>query len=157
MTKQVLNKTKQSIKPEFSRGLDTQYRDAFLLSFFLPGADSQTAAKYGVIITAPKAFQVISVIEVHSVAGTAGGSVTLDIEKLTGTTAPGSGTSILVTPFNLKSTANTPVTKEGSQLATDRTFNPGNRLGVKTAGTLTTLEGVCVTILCRWWGRGQYR
>lgn len=151
------SKVKQKLKFDFSRGLDTPYRDGFLLTFFLPGTSSQTAGNYGVIFTAPNAFQVISIIEVHSTAGSDGGAVTLDVEKLTGTTAPGSGTSILKTTFNLKSTANTPVTKEGFDLATDRTFSPNNRLGIKTSGTLTALQGVSVTILCRWWGRGQYK
>lgn len=155
-TKQVKTGIKQDITFQFGRGLDTQFRDGFLLTFFLPGADSQDSTKYGVIVTAPKAFQVISVIEVHSVAGTVDTPV-LDVERLSGTTAPGSGTSILKTTFDLKSTANTPVTKRGFNLATNRTFEPGDRLGFKVSGTLTTLEGVSVTILCQWSGRGQYK
>lgn len=150
-------KLKQKVSLDFGRGQAAQFRDGFLLSFFLPGADSQTAAKYGVIVTAPAAFEVVSVTEVHSTAGTDAGTVTLDVEKLTGTTAPGSGTSILASTFNLKSTANTPVTKEGNTLASDHKFAEGNRLAVKTSGTLTALQGVCVTIFCRWWGRGQYK
>jgi len=95
--------------------------------------------------------------EVHSLAGTAGGSVILDIEKCTGTTVMGSGTSILAATFNLKSTAYTPVQKSGIGLSNTRQLMTTDRLALKTTGTLTTLEGVQVTLYIKPLGKGDYR
>lgn len=143
-------------KPMFDT--DQIYRkDGAYMDFFLPGSDSQTAAKYGVIRTFYNPIEILWIAEVHSVAGSDGGAVTLDIEKLTGTTAPGSGTTILASTFNLKSTANTVVTKEGKALANNRQFKEGERIALKTSGTLTALEGVCVSMYYKTLGRGDYR
>lgn len=94
---------------------------------------------------------VISRIDyVHSVAGTNGSAVNLQVEKCTGTTAPGSGTNLLTNNtnagFDCKGTANT--VQNGALTATvaDLRLAPGDRLAVDFAGTLTTLAGVIVVV-----------
>ena len=95
--------------------------------------------------------------EVHSTAGSDVGAVTLQIEKLTGTTALDSGSTLLSTAFNLKGTANTVVSYEGTRLTSSRQLVEGDRLALKDAGTLTDLAGVCVTIYYKYLGQGHYR
>lgn len=101
--------------------------------------------------------QIVEASEVHTTAGTDGGNVTLTIEKLTGTQAPGGGANMLkTTTFNLKSTINTPVRVAVSSLsglsaaqAAAQLLSPGDRLSLTFGGVLTTLAGVGVTIVFR--------
>ena len=132
-------------------------KDGFYVTANLPSTSAQTASNYGHIFTATGPCEVLIASEVHAVAGTSGSAVTLDIEKLTGTTALGSGSSILATAFDLKSTAYTPVQKQGTLLSTARQLVQGNRLALKTSGTLTSLQGVQVTLYIKPLGRGDYR
>lgn len=129
---------------------------SFTVSTRVPDTDSATAAKYGVFFVAPFPCALVSVSEVHATAGTDGGAVTLDVEKLTGTTAKGSGISMLSSTFNLKSTANTVVKKDlisgiaviSSVAGTlDRALATGERVALKTSGTLTAVNDVCVTLV----------
>lgn len=99
----------------------------------------------------PFACRVTKITEVHSAAGTHGSAVTAYIEKLTSTTAVGSGIA-LHTAVSMKTTANTPQTatlstlhKRG-ELSTDLDLAAGDRLGIVFTGTLTTLAGVVFTI-----------
>jgi len=122
----------------------------FYLSHTVYGADATTAANFKTIFTFPFQAALVQATEVHATAGTDGGSVTLQLEKLTGTTAPGSGSGILSTAFNLKSTANTVVTKRAvsdfvAALST-RQFAVGDRLALLTSGTLTSLANVNVVL-----------
>lgn len=98
-------------------------------------------------------FEVVEVAEIHTVAGSDGSAVTLDVVKLSDGTAPGSGTSVLSTTFNLKSTANTKVTmsKAKGTLASQaaRTLSSGQTLALNYSGTLTASAGVAVTVSLR--------
>jgi hypothetical protein len=80
-------------------------------------------------------------ISVHF--GTASTSGTLQVEYLTGTTGSGSGTALLTTPISLSGTANTVYSAKPS---TVKTLNPGDRLGIKLAGTLTNLANCVVQL-----------
>lgn len=113
----------------------------------LPGTSAATAGNYGVIFIAPYPCTFIGATEVHAVLGTDGSAVTLQIEKLTGTTASGSGTSLLATGFNLKGTINTVQTAQLAAI-TRPSFNlvKGDRLGLKLTGTPTSVSQVCVII-----------
>lgn len=94
-------------------------------------------------------YEVLSVAEAHTVAGSNGGAVTGDIKKHSAGTAPSAGTSVLGSTFNLKSTANTPVTKttaSGIAAAPTRYLTAGQMLSLDFTGTLTALEGCCITI-----------
>ena len=99
---------------------------------------------------ADRALTVVSINEVHSVAGNDAGAVNLQVTKDTGTQAPGAGTDLLTNNtnagFNLKGTANT--VQNGTLTATAGALDlaAGDRLSVDFAGTLTTLAGVVVTV-----------
>ena len=100
---------------------------------------------------APEACKVVAISYVHSVAGTNGSAVNLQVTKDTGTNAPGAGTDLLTNNsnagFNCKGTANT--VQAGTLVATAATLTlaAGDRLAVDFAGTLTDLAGVTVTVL----------
>lgn len=111
----------------------------------LKNTDAATAANYGVFFIADKTFRVTSVTEIHGTAGTDGGTVSLNIEKLTGTQAPDGGKVILTTAFSLKTTINT------VQYGTLVTNDPiillrGDRLCLKDAGVLTAVANLTVTV-----------
>ena len=136
---------------------DVKRKDGFFLTVPISGDLAQDDDQYGVFFIATRPTEVLEVQEVHSVAGTNGSPVTLDVEKLTGTTAPGAGDTILGSTFDLKSTANTVVTKEGpTELSSDRQLAPGDRLALVVSGTLTALKGVCVTLYCKNPTQGDY-
>lgn len=116
----------------------------------IPGTQAATATNYGVIWTAPVACTVVAISEVHQTAGTNGGAVTLQLERLQGTEAPDAGDEILVTALSLKTTANTvqygtitPVRTTGTSVAN---LALGDRLCLKDAGTLTAVANMTVVI-----------
>lgn len=136
---------------------EIERKDGFYVTFTIPGTLAATATNFTHFFIFRHPAEVLRVSEVHSTAGTDLGAVTLDVQRLTGTTAPGAGTSILASTFNLKGTANTVVTKEGKQLAANRQFAENERICLSTSGTLTLLAGVNVTLYCKMFGRGDYR
>jgi hypothetical protein len=116
----------------------------------LPGSSAATAANYGVFWIAPVACTVIGFAEVHEVAGTAGGTVSLQLERLQGTEAPGSGDELLASALSLKSTANTvqygniKLTRSAGRALAN--LAAGDRLCLKDSGTLTSLSNVTVLV-----------
>lgn len=120
------------------------------LYWTIPGTNAATAANYSTIFTAPFPCSVTAMTEVHATAGTNLSDVTLQLERLTGTEAPGAGDEILYTPINLKATANTvqeavisPVRTTGVGVGNLAT---GDRLALKRSGTLTSVANVTVVI-----------
>lgn len=100
---------------------------------------------------ADRPYTVIAVKETHSVAGSDGGTVTLDVRKITDVSAPGASAGstvkeLLSAALNLKSTANTPVTGTLSATAEDLDLAAGDKIGFNFAGTLTALAGGSVQI-----------
>lgn len=102
---------------------------------------------------ANRAYQVVGIREVHSVAGNDAGAVNVQVTKDTGTNAPGAGTNLLTNNagagFDLKGTANTPQVGALSTTESDLQLAAGDRLAVDFAGTLTTLAGVVITVSLR--------
>ena len=143
--------------PVKSKWEDIERKDGFYFTFTVPGLLAATSTNYTETKVIRHPMEVLRASEVHTTAGTDAGAVTLDIQRLTGTTAPGSGTSILASTFNAKSTANTVVSKEGAGLASNRQFREGERLGLAVSGVLTALAGVSITLYCKPLGRGDYR
>jgi hypothetical protein len=120
----------------------------------------QTAANYGIFFIARHPCEVLFISEVHGTAGTDAGAVTLQVEKLTGTTAKGAGTNILATTINLKGTSNTVQTREITGLVRTGgvvSLRKGDRLALKSSGTLTDLKDVQVTVYLKPSGKGDYR
>lgn len=93
---------------------------------------------------APVACTVVAISEVHAVA--AGGASTLQVTKDTGTAAPGAGTDLLATPFDLNATAQTVQSGALSATASDLVLAAGNRLSLDFANTIQSTAGLCVTV-----------
>lgn len=97
--------------------------------------------------------EVVAIRQVHSVAGSDGSAVNLQVVKDTGTDAPGAGTNLLTNNsnagFNLKATANTVQTGTLTSTAATKKLAAGDRLSVDFAGTLTDVAGVVVTVTLR--------
>lgn len=111
------------------------------------------SAAYGtdkVIFTAPYDCVLLSASEVHSVAGSDAGTVYLQLTKDTGTNAPGAGSDLLSNNsnngFDLKGTANT-VQYASFKAGVSRKLSKGDRIALDFAGTCTSLDGVCVTLI----------
>lgn len=118
------------------------------LRWTLPGTSAATAGNYGTFFIVPMTCLVTKIQEVHEVLGTSGSAVTLNIEKLTGTTVPGSGLALLSTGFNLKGTINTVLTGTlviGTTISY-RSLAMGDRLGLQLTGTPTSVAGVTVHV-----------
>lgn len=96
------------------------------------------------IFTAPFACQVIGVSAVWGVAG--GAAAVVNVEKLTGTTAPGSGNTVQASTVDITATANTVTNPTLSSTTADLQLAVGNRLGVKLGGVLTGLLGCVITV-----------
>jgi hypothetical protein len=79
-------------------------------------------------------------------AATNAGAVTMDITKDSPGTAPGAGTSILAAAQSVKGTANTTVYPALSATAANLSMAVGDMLSVKTAGTLTALADLVITV-----------
>lgn len=99
------------------------------------------------IFIADRAYEVLSIKAVWGVAG--GLAAVLNVEKLTGTTAPGSGTALLASDIDLTATANTVVTGTLTSTGADLLLASGNRIGLKLGGTLTGLVGCCLSIVLK--------
>lgn len=112
----------------------------------IQGTNAATATNYSTFWIAPVRCFVSGFKEVHAALGTDGSAVTITLEKLTGTTVPGSGTVLLTTPLSLKSTINTVQT--GVIIPTLASFNVaiGDRLALLKAGTLTSIANVTIML-----------
>ena len=103
---------------------------------------------------ADRAYKITSIKEAHRVAGSDAGTVNIEVEKLTGTTAPGSGTALLTDNANagldLKATANTVQTGTLTGTAADLQLSTGDRISIKYSGTTTSLAGVAVTVILQY-------
>lgn len=95
---------------------------------------------------ADRAYQVTGIQYVHSTQATNGSAVTVGVEKLTGTTAPGSGTDLLTADFNAKATNDVVGTGTLTGTTASLQMAVGDRLGIFFTGTLTALAGVNVTV-----------
>lgn len=104
--------------------------------------NAATSTFYSTFLIVPAPALIIGFQEVHQTAGTDASAVTLDLEKLTGTTAPGSGVSALSSTISLKATASTVQTATITSTNANRTLAAGDRLALKTSGTLTAVANV---------------
>lgn len=110
----------------------------------LQGAQAATVANYGPFFIADRAYEIVQASEAHTALGT-GGACTLQIEKLTGTQAPGAGVTVLAAAFNLVGTVNTVQTQSGS----NNRINVGDRLSLKLTGTPTSVANMNVDVVLR--------
>ena len=102
------------------------------------------------VFIADGAWKITGIKEAHSVVG--GALNKAYIEKLTSTTAPGSGTTCMKAPsggFDLTATINTVQSATLSDAASDYTLASGNRLGVVYGGTAGSRVGDITIFLKR--------
>jgi hypothetical protein len=96
------------------------------------------------------AYKIVAIQESHGVIAT--GANVFNIEKLTGTTAPGSGTNCMLTTSSLVSTINTVLTPSLAASAADYTFASGDRMSIKVgpqAGGCAALQGAITVYVVR--------
>ena len=136
---------------------ETENKDGFYATWTVAGTSAATAGNYPIFFTARFPCEVLRVTERHETAGSDAGAVTLDVMKVPDATAIASGSSVLASTFNLKSTANTLVSKQGVNLSANRQLKENQSLALLTSGTLTALVGVHVTVYLKYLGRGSYR
>ena len=117
----------------------------------LKGTDAATAGNYGkfFVNSSDLTLIVVAISEVHGTAGSHGSAVTLQIERLQGTEALGSGDALLSSTFNLKGTADT--VQHGTLISNSQllVLEKWDRLALKDAGTLTAVADVCVTVMLK--------
>ena len=133
-----------SLEKTNQRVLNTSF-----VTVLLANTDAATDANYTHFFTATKPCFVKSITEVHATKGTDGSAVTLQVERLTSTTAPGSGTGLLTSEFNLKGDINTVQyggLRTGNPLISQTGLNVGDRLSLKKTGTLTAVASLLVTV-----------
>ena len=100
--------------------------------------------------TAPVDCEVISIREVHAVAGDDGSDVTGTIRRCQGTEAATAGDDLLGdTKINFKGTALTEQTPALTDTTANLQLDAGDRLSLDVTGTTTTLAGVIVTVLMK--------
>ena len=97
------------------------------------------------IFIADRSYKIKEIKEVHTTAETTAATLTLDIKKCTGTTAPASGTTILSSTFNMKGVANTIVSK--FPIDTQYTLAKDDRLALDFSAAATELVGVVIIIV----------
>jgi hypothetical protein len=83
---------------------------------------------------------------IWSAPSTGAGTVTGDCQVDTGTTAPGSGTSVLAAAFSLKTVSNTVIAPALSATAANLAMAAGSRLSFVPTGTLTSLAGLVMVV-----------
>lgn len=111
------------------------------------GADAATAANYGGFYIIPDTCYIVDFREVHQVAGTDGGTVSLDLEKLTSGQAPGAGTVLTSSALSLKATANVVQTATLITTLTSINLAKSDRLSLKIGtSVLTSVSNVTVLI-----------
>lgn len=96
------------------------------------------------IFIADEPLQITAIKAVWGVVG--GAAAVLNVEKLTGTTAPGSGTALLTSSFDLTTTVNTVNTGALTATLASLQLAVGDRLSAKLGGVLTGLVGCCLVI-----------
>lgn len=101
------------------------------------------------VFIADRAYQLVSAEEIHVTAGNDAGAVTADIVKTSGTTAVSSGTTMITTAFDLKSTAATTVSATLSATAANTVLADGDKIGINVTGTPTSYAGGVFTIVLR--------
>lgn len=126
--------------------VDTQIPH-YEVSTSLVGTAPATTTNYDNFYVPNLPVRLVGVREAHRTAGTDGGAVSIDLEKLTSGTAAGSGTGMLSAVLSLKTTAATPQFGSPSTTAATARLKPGDRVSLLLAGTPTAVAGVAVTAI----------
>jgi len=106
-----------------------------------------TAATDTNAFIADRPYQLRSVRAVYATA--AGGALTLDVKKCSGTTAPASGTTMLSATVNLNTTINTVITAGLSATAANLLLATGDRIAFDFSAAIQSLGGCVVELVLR--------
>ena len=99
------------------------------------------------IFIAPFPCKVTGISEIHAVAGSDSGDVTLTVRRCQGTEGPTAGDDLLgAAKIDLKGTANTVQSPDLTETSENLILAAGDRLSVDFTGTLTSLAGGVVTV-----------
>jgi len=123
----------------------------FPINTSLPGTSAATQGNYGVFFTnnTSNSWEIERISESHTTAGSDGGTVSLQVERLQGAEAPDSGDLLLSTAFNLKGTANTVQHGDLSSNKSLLIIQQGDRLCLRDSGTTTAVAGVNVSVFLK--------
>jgi hypothetical protein len=128
-------------------------KDMQTVTVHLKNTEPATAGNYGAFFIASRPLEVM---EIHAVWSVASSSGTLQVEKLTGTTTEGSGSTILKSAIGTAGTAKTVIMRKTTELQ-NTILNIGDRLALIDAGTLTNLSNLIVTVVLKPRGKGDYK
>jgi len=106
-----------------------------------------TSATDANVFVADRPYQLMKVRTAYAAA--AGGALTLDIKKCSGTTAPASGTTMLSGTINLNSSINTVISTTPSATVADTKVATGDRIAFDFTGSIGSLAGCVVTLVLR--------
>lgn len=98
----------------------------------------------GNFFVADRDYEVVEVLESHDAPSSSG---TLQIQRLQGTEAPGSGDDLLTSTIDLSAADDTVVYPALTTTLTDRRLNRGDRLAAEFGGTVTNGVAVCVVVV----------
>jgi hypothetical protein len=150
-----MNPNEQMVSPQDllpAERVDNKFGD--VINLVLGTTDAAVAARYSTVWNVPNAMEFVRVLVSFTTASTSG---TLQLEKLTGTQAPGGGSTILKTTISLAGTANTVTTRTQKEMTDSRTFRQGDRIALIDGGNLANLTDLVITIYYKPLGRGGYR
>ncbi len=149
-------KFNQEFLPEPERPVDVPFYQDLNFDFFflrnkktyikhtLPGDSAGDKGNHGVFWIAPFACVVSEIRESHE--GFSAVSGTMDFEKLTGTQGPFAGTAMLASTIDMTGASNTVVTPALTTTLTSLQLARGDRIGLKTDGTITNFFGLLVVV-----------
>ena len=109
-----------------------------------------TAASAQTFFIADRAYQIVSIKEIHPAAGGTSTTATGAVYKETGTQAAGGGVTAMNGTFDLKGTASTVQSATLTATPANSVLAAGNRLSfvvAKTGGTLDTYTGSTVSVV----------
>lgn len=134
-----------------SENVDNKFGD--VINEVFRWTEGETAGNYSTFYNVPAPMEFILVIVSYTTGSTSG---TLQLEKLTGTQAPGAGSTILSSTISLAGGANTVITRTQRQMTSSRVFIQGDRIAFIDGGVLTGIRDLVVSIYYAPRGRGGY-
>lgn len=132
-------------------------KDGFYISHQVVGTDCLDSNNYSTFFVCTIPCEVLTIVERHETAGTHASAVTLQVRAVPDGSSVGNGVALLRTAFDLKGAIRTAVLKHKNDLVIAKTLDVGDALALETAGTLTSVNNVCVTVYLKPLGRGDYR
>lgn len=114
------------------------------VAYYRMSANASIATQFFFLANRPETINAISMI--WGTAGSDAGAVTVDVTKDTSTNAPGAGVSVLSVAQSVKTAANTVNNETLNATASRLQMAAGDRLAMKTSGTLTALANLLVAV-----------